>query len=49
MTLAALRDSGFTATGNESVDPVTEVLSAYRIFVPRDQADEARAHLETLL
>ena len=49
MTVASLRDSGFEATGAESFNIVTDVLSDYRILVPRRQAVEATARLQDLL
>jgi hypothetical protein len=49
MTVASLRDSGFEATGAESFNIVTDVLSDYRILVPRRQATEATARLQVLL
>jgi hypothetical protein len=49
MTVASLRDSGFEATGAESFNIVTDVLSDYRILVPRRQAAEATARLQDLL
>ncbi|MEY2400545.1 MAG: hypothetical protein QOJ08_656 [Ilumatobacteraceae bacterium] len=49
MTVASLRESGFEATGAESFNIVTDVLSDYRILVPRRQAAEATARLQDLL
>ena len=43
MTVASLRDSGFDATGAETFNIATDVLSDYRILVPRRQAAEASA------
>jgi hypothetical protein len=49
MTVASLCDSGFEATGAESFNIVTDVLSDYRILVPRRQAADAFARLQDLL
>ncbi len=49
MTVASLCESGFEATGAESFNIVTDVLSDYRILVPRRQAADASARLQTLL
>jgi hypothetical protein len=49
MTVASLREAGFEATGAESFNIVTDVLSDYRILVPRRQAVEASARLKDLL
>ena len=49
ITVASLRESGFDATGAESFSIVTNVLSDYRILVPRAQAVEATARLQDLL
>ena len=49
MTVASLRDSGFEATGAETFNIATDVLSDYRILVPRRQAAEASARLHDLL
>ena len=49
MTVASLRDSGFEATGAETFNIATDVLSDYRILVPRRQAVEASARLQDLL
>jgi hypothetical protein len=49
MTVTSLCDSGFEATGAESFNIVTDVLSDYRILVPRRQAVEATARLQDLL
>ena len=49
MTVASLRDSGFDATGAETFNIVTNVLSDYRILVPRHQAADATARLQDLL
>jgi hypothetical protein len=48
MTVASLCESGFEATGAESFNIVTNVLSDYRILVPRWQAAEATARLQDL-
>jgi hypothetical protein len=49
MTVASLCDAGFEATGAESFNIVTDVLSDYRILVPRRQSVEASARLQELL
>jgi hypothetical protein len=49
MTVASLCEAGFEATGAESFNIVTDVLSDYRILVPRRQAAEATARLQDLL
>lgn len=49
MTVASLCESGFEATGAESFSIVTDVLSDYRILVPRRQAVDATAKLQDLL
>ena len=49
MTLASLREAGFDATGAETFNIVTNVLSDYRILVPRGQAADATARLQDLL
>jgi hypothetical protein len=49
MTVASLRESGFDATGAETFNIVTNVLSDYRILVPRRQAADATAKLQDLL
>ena len=49
MTVATLRDEGFDATGSESFNIVTDVLSDYRILVPRRQAERATARLQAIL
>ena len=49
MTVASLCEFGFEATGAESFNIVTDVLSDYRILVPRRQAVGATAKLQDLL
>ncbi len=49
MTVASLREAGFDATGAETFSIVTNVLSDYRILVPRHQAADATARLQDLL
>jgi hypothetical protein len=49
MTVASLCEAGFEATGAESFNIVTDVLSDYRILVPRRQAAEATARLQDFL
>ena len=49
MTVASLRDLGFEATGAETFNIATDVLSDYRILVPRRQAADASARLQDLL
>jgi hypothetical protein len=49
MTVATLRGEGFDATGNETFNVVTNVLSDYRILVPRREADRATARLQAIL
>ena len=49
MTVASLCDAGFEATGAETFNIATDVLSDYRILVPRRQAADASARLQGLL
>lgn len=49
MTVASLVESGFEATGAETFNIATDVLSDYRILVPRRQAADAMARLQDLL
>jgi hypothetical protein len=49
MTVASLREAGFDATGAETFNIATDVLSDYRITVPRRQAVDAAASLHQLL
>ena len=49
MTIASLREAGFDATGAETFNIATDVLSDYRILVPRREAVEASAWLQRLL
>ena len=49
MTVASLREAGFDATGAETFNIATDVLSDYRILVPRREAVEASAWLQRLL
>ena len=49
MTVASLRDAGFDASGAETFNIATDVLSDYRITVPRRQAVDAAARLQDLL
>jgi hypothetical protein len=49
MTVASLCDLGFEATGAETFNIATDVLSDYRILVPRRQAADATARLRDLL
>ena len=49
LTVAALKDEGFHATGDETFNIVTNTSSDYRILVPRREADRAMAHLNTIL
>ena len=49
MTVASLREAGFDAAGAETFNIATDVLSDYRITVPRSQAVDAAAALHQLL
>jgi len=49
MAVAALRSEGFDAAGNETFNIATNVLSDYRIVVPRRDAERAAARLQTIL
>lgn len=49
MTVASLREAGFDASGAETFNIATNVLSDYRILVPRSQAAEATNRLRDLL
>jgi hypothetical protein len=49
MTVATLRDEGFDASGNETFNIVTNVLSDYRILVPRREAERATSRLQSIL
>jgi hypothetical protein len=49
MAVATLRSEGFDAAGNETFNVVTNVLSDYRIVVPRRDAERATARLEAIL
>jgi hypothetical protein len=49
MTVATLRSEGFDASGSETFNIVTNVLSDYRIVVPRREADRATARLRAIL
>ena len=49
MTVATLRDEGFEAIGNETFNIATNVLSDYRILVPRREAARATARLQAIL
>ncbi len=49
MTVATLRSEGFNATGNETFSIVTNVLSDYRVLVPRHESQRASARLQTIL
>jgi hypothetical protein len=49
MTVATLRSEGFDATGNETFNIATNVLSDYRILVPRREAERASARLQAIL
>jgi hypothetical protein len=49
MAVATLRNEGFDATGNETFNIATNVLSDYRIFVPRRDAERAAARLQAIL
>ena len=49
MTVASLREEGFDASGAETFNVATDVLSDYRILVPRREAVEATARLQGLL
>jgi hypothetical protein len=45
----SLREAGFDASGAETFNIATDVLSDYRILVPRREAAEATARLQGLL
>ncbi len=49
LAVATLRNEGFNATGNETFNIVTNVLSDYRILVPRHESERASARLQTIL
>ena len=49
MTVATLRGEGFDATGNETFNVATNVLSDYRILVPRREVERATARLQAIL
>jgi hypothetical protein len=49
MAVATLCSEGFHATGNETFNIATNVLSDYRILVPRREADRAAARLQAIL
>jgi hypothetical protein len=49
LAVATLRSEGFDATGNETFNIATNVLSDYRILVPRREAERASARLQTIL
>lgn len=49
MAVATLRGEGFDATGNETFNIATNVLSDYRIVVPRREAERATARLPEIL
>ena len=49
MTVASLCQAGFDATGAETFNIATDVLSDYRILVPRVEAAAATARLQDLL
>jgi hypothetical protein len=49
MTVASLSEAGFDASGAETFNIATNVLSDYRILVPRSQAAEATERLRELL
>jgi hypothetical protein len=49
MTVAALREAGFDATGAPTFNIVTDVASDYRILVPRREAAAATTRLGDLL
>ena len=49
MTVATLRGEGFDATGNETFNVATNLLSDYRILVPWREAEQATARLQKIL
>ncbi|MGZ4769334.1 MAG: hypothetical protein ACXVKP_19910 [Ilumatobacteraceae bacterium] len=49
MAVATLRREGFDAAGNETFNIVSNVLSDYRILVPRREAERATARLQQIL
>jgi hypothetical protein len=49
ITVASLREAGFDASGAETFNIATDVLSDYRILAPRRQAVDAAAALQNLL
>ncbi len=49
MTVATLRGDGFDASGNETFNVATNLLSDYRILVPRREAERATARLQEIL
>ena len=48
LTVAALRDAGFSAVGEEAFNIVTRTASDYRVLVPRGEADRALEFLGQL-
>ena len=49
MAVATLRSEGFEASGNETFNIATNVLSDYRVLVPRREAERASARLKSIL
>jgi hypothetical protein len=49
MTVATLRGEGFDASGSETFNIATNVLSDYRILVPRKEVERATARLQAIL
>ncbi len=49
MTVATLRNEGFDATGSETFNIATNVLSDYRILVPRREVEQVTARLQEIL
>ena len=49
MTVATLRGEGFDASGNETFNVATNLLSDYRILVPRREVEQVNARLQKIL
>ena len=49
MTVATLCGEGFHATGSETFNVATNLLSDYRILVPRREAEQVTARLQKIL
>ena len=49
MTLATLREHGFTATGHETYNVLSRTTTNFRILVPRHEVERASELLSTIL